>query len=310
MARYNWMLNVALGGWIVAATGFSLPLNAEEHQPKISTEISDNIEQAQGVTTDSPAPQESTDKQTPEELTPAFEHEQPSSTIESKRPAEPACDTLCQEAEQREKDDLKAQEAMASSAEDLVVITWWQFGAGGAGITLLIYTLYLTRNATNAAIEANRIARESAERQLRAYVFVKNSRRTRRKDTDPWVIEAHIKNFGQTPAYHASFRTVVEILDTNDEPTFEFPIPEKANVKLDLAPGHEQTIRKEIPNLTDPTVWGDFKSGQVAVYFWGRIDFIDAFDAPRWIRFRLVNPGGYVLNFYNCREGNETSESA
>ena len=127
-------------------------------------------------------------------------------------------------------------------------------------------------------------------------------------DTDPWVIEVHIRNFGQTPAYRAHVRSVIKIMDPVEEATFGFPLPDRGKVQFDFAPGHEHTTRIDVPGFVG-SAWADFKAGRMAIYVWGRVDFIDAYDEHRWMCFRLVQKGGYILNLFTCPEGNETSES-
>ena len=197
----------------------------------------------------------------------------------------------------------------------MVSVTWWQLGAGAAGIILLIITLGNTRKATKTAIKATEVAQASVEvasdtakRQLRAYVFFKGVRRTRRQNTDPWVIEATIQNFGQTPAYQAKMCVETLIVDASTEATLTLPEPTKKSATFDLAPGHAFTMRQEIPGLTGH-MWSDFKAGKVVIFFWGRIDFVDAYNERRWIRFRKIQRGSYVLDFLYCDEGNDTSES-
>jgi hypothetical protein len=89
---------------------------------------------------------------------------------------------------------------------------------------------------------------------------------------------------------------------------FTFPDPTNGTAEFDLAPGHPHTIRQDLSELVDDA-WHAFKGQQLALFVWGRVDFFDAFNEPRWARFRLFQTGGYVLNLGNYDEGNETSES-
>ena len=139
-------------GCLIAAIllGFLGPALAQESAP----EQIPAVEIGRGVAVDAPSPVTSTDEQ-PEHTSPTTQQSaQPTAAIESEGEAPPTCDKRCQEAEQREKDDLEAQRGMARSADDLVFLTIWQIVVGAAGITLLIITLNYTRKATNAAIIA------------------------------------------------------------------------------------------------------------------------------------------------------------
>ena len=57
-------------------------------------------------------------------------------------------------AEQREKDDLVAQQVAAKAAADQARSSWWQTGVGAAGVVLLILTVLYTHIATKAAVNA------------------------------------------------------------------------------------------------------------------------------------------------------------
>lgn len=222
---------------------------------------------------------------------------------------------LCDKPQNSKERDLCQQWRMAEAAQKQAKWTkrqFWITVAEVLGLLGVVVLTVLTAKAANrsakAAESAVEVTRISAEHQLRAYIFIKDALRTRREVMDPWVIEIHIKNFGQTPAYRAEFRVSAEIIDPADEAEFAFPLPEIEDLKFDLAPDHEHTTRIDIPWLTGE-VWREFKAHRKNIFLWGRVDFVDAFGKPRWMNFRFTQPGGYVLNLYTCKEGNETSES-
>lgn len=80
------------------------------------------------------------------------------------------------QAAERERRDLAAQESVARSTEQIVLISWWQLGLAATGnlvavvgTIFLVYNLVLTKRATNAAIaaasaahEANRVTKAQA----------------------------------------------------------------------------------------------------------------------------------------------------
>ena len=217
--------------------------------------------------------------------------------------------------QQRGDKDLRAQKDMAFYAMLMFFAVLAQTAITAFGVWLVRSTLIEARKATLAAVAATEAAEsavevtsDTAQRQLRAYVFVVEALRTRRGDTDPWVIQVRIKNFRQTPAYRAQVRVKVKIMDPVDEATFGFPLPTTGDSQFDFGPGHEHTTRIEIPGLAGD-VWDDFKAGRIAIYLWGRVDFVDAFNENRWMHFRHIQQGGYILNLSNCTKGNETSES-
>ncbi len=209
------------------------------------------LEQSQGTAIEAPAPQSETPKPSVQQE-PTAAQPPPAAPVENERPAEPSCDARCQETKQREEDDLKAQESMASSAEDLVVITWWQFGAGVVGVSLLFVTLYLTRQATNAATRSADAAQEAvkaAQQQAGAAILLEAAKIVfSRADFSPvggGVITSRgipedgltphikLKNIGKTRAF--ILKTCIVLRVSNLPPERRYPMA--SQVQRPVAPG-------------------------------------------------------------------------
>ena len=282
------MLNLAFRGCLAVFLYFPLALHAQE-KPEEQTAP---IEQSEGAAPEAPAPDNETAKAPAEQQPQATKPLTPALTVQGERATEPTCDARCQEAEQREKADLKAQRDMAGAAAELIIVSWWQFWAGGAGIALLIYTLYLTRNATKAAIEANRIARKSAERQLRAYVFLTKASIENWAAGEQPFAHLTVVNTGQTPAYGVEFWAAVQIV-TPDKvlPDFERP----ANLHTSrYSLGTNIPTYKKMP-ISDKPMTEDIRhaivGGDLTVFVWGEITYRDIFKKYRASPFRLKFSG-------------------
>lgn len=109
---------------------------------------------------------------------------------------------------QREQDDLVAQQRMAEATEAMNTATesmknagWLSFGAVAIGTCLLIWTLFLTRDANKAARETVAITRKMGEAQTRAYLSVKSVQVRRRVPERP-LVTLNIVNRGASPAYN------------------------------------------------------------------------------------------------------------
>lgn len=184
-------------------------------------------------------------------------------------------------------------------------------------VLLVRDTLSLNRQSTNAAIAAVAVAERtleqikiSNERQLRAYISVVKIDRSRRQEGDPWMIQLGIKNTGQTPAYNLKFWSSYKIIDSADEKTLILGEPKFSPTESDIGPDQGETIVNEMNDLTGD-VWEEFKSFKKVIYYWGRVEFSDAFGGPRrWITFRYRHHGGYLRDFHQAIGGNNTSESA
>lgn len=105
--------------------------------------------------------------------------------------------------------DIAAQEAMADAAIVMAVAACFTFFVTLAGTLLIWRQVKLTREAvedtaeaTDAMLAANEIARDTSERQLRAYVTVQSVSVEIKKDEEGihFAFVAKMANSGQTPA--------------------------------------------------------------------------------------------------------------
>ncbi len=136
--------------------------------------------------------------------------------------------------------DLEAQWAAAAAGERVARLAVWQLFFGAFGIAAVAWSLYytrvslaLSRQAVQAANRTADEAKESSERQLRAYVSIKTLVLKKVGDRR-YEAQINYANSGQTPAYkikicHASV--------VSSEPAFEPLEPEKTTGSRDLGPG-------------------------------------------------------------------------
>lgn len=213
--------------------------------------------------------------------------------------------------EWRAERDLEAQRLMA----------WWSRIGGLAtciGILLLATTLWETTRTTIAAAEAAQatkdsveVARSTAERQLRAYVFPISASMLDFAIGSIPRADITIKNTGQTPAYDC---TVIACIYRIGLPIVgAFPAPEVPTRMSggSLGPGME---RHPKPALNKPLCEADhteIMDGRDSIFVFGRINYTDAFGEPRFANFRYEfgrqnarrNDGGMHV----CAEGNESN---
>ena len=211
------LYHLALGGCLGALL-FCAPSLAQQNVQ----EPPPPVNESEGIAAQSPPPKEDSAKSADRQQTPPAES-LPSLAAQKQDTAEPACGPRCQEAKDREEADLKAQQSMADSAATMIGLTWWQLYVGGAGIGLLIVTLILTIRSTDAAVDANRIARKTARQELRAYVSLTPAGVSYKRGK----LRIHVcqRNAGQTPAQKVRFSGVVQLLDFPLPNDFEFPEP-------------------------------------------------------------------------------------
>lgn len=117
-------------------------------------------------------------------------------------------------------DDLKAQQQSATAAERAATAGEWQVIAALAGTGLaflgtigLLYTLKLTRDSLKINRDGLNLAKDTAEKELRAYVsvgIIKISARPAPKDEI--IIGVRLKNHGKTPATEVKITMGIVVL--------------------------------------------------------------------------------------------------
>jgi hypothetical protein len=114
------------------------------------------------------------------------------------------------DAEQREKDDLLAQQGMNTATQAMNKATqsmkraaWWSVGIVAFGTLLLVWTLCLTRRANEAAQDAVKATREIGEAQVRAYLSTTHVQVGHNRPNGNLSFTCDILNSGQSPARDA-----------------------------------------------------------------------------------------------------------
>lgn len=133
------------------------------------------------------------------------------------------------EAAEREIEDLAAQKSMAESTEEIVFWTMLQFALAFLGTCALIYSLFLNRRATNAAVAAANAARDAIGVE-RAWLMWQNFVIGDVKDSevdglfvkDSTYFLAVWINSGRSPAVDVRCSIQFRVVETDaDTPTFE-----------------------------------------------------------------------------------------
>ncbi len=162
------------------------------------------------------------------------------------------------------------------TAGDNACIREWVSATGGwAAIVAAVITIYLLQIQLNDA-------RRSNERQLRAYIFV-----TETKIIDfgkrEFEIQALIKNCGQTPAYDCVFEGSVVAGDPR-----KLPAPVSITIPYGvIGPGSEKTI-SVCPGPDEALVIAEAFDAQAChIYLLGDLCYTDVFDRRRCTKFKL-----------------------
>jgi hypothetical protein len=222
-------------------------------------------------------------------------------------------------------DHSKQDTSKASTDERIAEYTWWLavltgglvFVALGQGVFIARSdkTARLAANAAERAAKATEnsvdLARDTAKRQLRAYVTVNGVIRTKdpgKLNGEGFAVLVDVKNSGQTPASDLLVWANIEIR--------EFPL-------VTCLPLHclENPTRVILPpdtkNLAFPTFDRDLTTieenailkNHTAVYVYGEIEYLDVFGNRHLTQFRFrCNGQGYPLGMFKADgEGNEAN---
>jgi hypothetical protein len=146
-------------------------------------------------------------------------------------------------------------------------------------------------------------ADKTAERQLRAYVMLDRAS-IKSTATGQHYIDLAFKNWGKTPAHNGVVKFESDVCALKEKDLI-IPLTDKAETMSNLvfAPGHQQTIHINKNEIS----WTNWQNGGwgMAVYVWGRLNYTDAFDEPRFTTFQLVHTFTEVEEFAVCANGNE-----
>lgn len=187
----------------------------------------------------------------------------------------------------RGEEDLRAQQKAANSALLSTIISFLALIVTGAGVWFVKRTLEATLEAvedtgkaTVAMQEANEIARDGMEKQLRAYVHPESFRYVPQPDHTNqnfgWGFAIHWKNSGITPAQFASMLIWVEVVDGALPEDFQFDRTADDHVPVVFGPNMPVTSAYACVSADDIK---KFFAAEKALYLWGWVKYRDVFPA-------------------------------
>jgi len=150
-------------------------------------------------------------------------------------------------------------------------------------------------------------AENTAERQLRAYVYFKDAKVEYTSDT--WKINYRIDNFGHTPAHNVRLLSVAEVVDwTNGKPS-KIPVPDQVETLGSMAPNGD-FFELDV-GVQGIATLEDIKEGKKAIYLTGNILYETVFEKGlRVTNFRYYIGGdqGYDSNEMSAdSQGNDAT---
>lgn len=159
--------------------------------------------------------------------------------------------------------------------------------------------------ATEAMREANEIARDTAKRQLRAYLSIAGNDDCEVVVGAPVAANLTIKNDGQTPAHDVVVTVQVSRKAHPINPaSFAVEPNEVADSKLMIAAGQSVYSYTEL-NATTQAEHDAFAADAISYFTYGLITYRDIFDDEHATKFRLALQKNGLWKA--CSEGNEAT---
>lgn len=229
--------------------------------------------------------------------------------VSSGAPQAPAAKPNPEREEWRDERDLEAQQNMARWAEFL-------FYATVVGVVLLAATLFETRAAAKAAWdmvkkakEATELTKDTARRELRAYVLVESTKVTfdnGKRAIDYWI---QLKNFGQTPAYGLKASFTATFFQGGKIKFLGFqPKRVETLTRADLGGSAPFSVRERI-TLSDEAIFEAILHEKIRMVVGGHVEYRDVFGQTQTLDFRGIAANllahGWVLA--PAEDGNKAS---
>ncbi len=210
----------------------------------------------------------------------------------------------CSDPQSRDESDLCAQYRAAAGANDAAAWAFYQLVLSALGLAGLIGTIYFTIRATNAAVEFNRIARDTAKRELRAYITVASAQFGDLVVNGKTPVLIMLKNTGQTPAYNLRTLSNTTLHYAGKVLTFSEPTFDDIGVGMMGANG-ETELNSESVALTMQHVMG-LETGILSFYAMARVRYEDTFGDIHTlsITYESIRPVAQG-KFRPCAYGNE-----
>ena len=222
--------------------------------------------------------------------------------------------SACYSAKNHDTADLCAQwraalaaEKAASAARDAVTWTIISTLLNSIGLGALIVTIAQGRKALKRARQANKIARDTAARQLRAYVSIEPCG-VNAPENGLVRVPVRLKNWGQTPAHNVMiFSGFAMVRDpfNFDKSTVGAPLAAAAS-DIVYAPGEHSHAYPYVEADFFSGHWDDLENKRVAFVHFGYVTYLDAFKVRRETNFAMYHWGDELSDEESkrCRLGN------
>jgi hypothetical protein len=157
------------------------------------------------------------------------------------------------------------------------------------GVFLFVFvTAVATATAAWYTRKQSESTADNGRRQLRAYVFPDQAKLIWQGTAKSTVAEIGIKNSGQTPAYRLSTTTAVVVGDFPLKGDLRTPLPDNHTV---VPPNGSYALSVTMAQPLTGDQLKAIQKGTQAIYAFGEVSYLDAFDECRITRHRFYYSG-------------------
>lgn len=217
-------------------------------------------------------------------------------------------------ADNRDEYDLAAQRQMAEWAKQLLGLSFIQLIVGGIGVGSVIFTIMQTQEVLKRAGIANKIAEDTANRQLRAYVTTEDHAIAGFWRNGPTVLHLKVWNRGQTPAYNVRIWSTVTgtLVDPDNTKIFKKVDQNFRQSRAVIGPGQSIVHDNDCQSPLDEAVYIGVVLGEIKLVYGGVVTYRDAFGKRHFTTFKQFFVGDGSWNqrsddLMACGRGNVAS---
>lgn len=265
----------------------------------LATHVS--AQEAKGVAKESPAVEKEQAKPADRGVPDAGSHGLPVTIVETPEQAANAAKREKQ-SDEHEAADLDAQrraadaaERSAATAERQEIPAWTQIWLAIAGTIIAILAFFVSAWTSIQGLITTRA-------QLRAYVFVNDAFIKNLDGPGPAIVHVYLKNYGQTPAFDVTVAGAVKLATF---PSAEFsrnPNGDQRVLTTTIPPNGDMAHGVDLPTTITPEIKAALIAGQLAIYAFGDISYLDAFKRRHRSSFRYMFGGDIGTRMFD-RDG-------
>jgi hypothetical protein len=179
----------------------------------------------------------------------------------------------------------------------------WKIETWTALATIAIaYFTFTLKRATDNLWDASKtqhwLDEDTAKRQLRAYLGIQGGWIRLRNEGEQLFVDATVllENWGQTPAYNFRTSIDIEVHPTGSVPfTDSGPLPLGTRAHSIIGPRSPTETGRASPISADDLT--SIRTGIKTIFVWGRLDYIDCFETPRFFVYRCAASGQEQMRF-------------